>query len=129
MMKISQKIFCAFCRLPRKVVVKKRSDWTNVALSLLSAGIFMFFIWRALDPRIVILFMICIFFSEVFIHIRWRMNMPCPHCGFDPLLYKSDREAAAEKVKIKLAQVRASGQYLLKQNNPFQNLPSFKSEV
>lgn len=129
MAEISQKIFCAFCRLQRKVVVKKHSDWTNVALSLMASGILMFFIWRAVDPRAIIFFVICIFIAEIFIHLRWRMNMSCPHCGFDPLLYKSDREAVVRKVKNKLAQVRANGQYLLKQNNPFENLPCIKAEI
>lgn len=129
MMKISQKIFCAFCRLPRKVVVKKRSDWTNVALSLLTAGILMFFIWRRIDPRAVIFFIIASMLAEIFVHLRWRLSMPCPHCGFDPLLYKADHEAAVKKVKTKLAQVRASESYLLKQNNPFRNLPTLKPEA
>lgn len=126
MMPISQKIFCAFCRLERNVVIKKRSDWTNVALSLMTAAILTFATWQSLDPRGVIYFVIAIVGSEIFIHFRWRMGISCPHCGFDPVLYKTNRELAATRVKEKLSVLKNSGQYLLKQNNPFLTLPKLK---
>jgi hypothetical protein len=123
---ISQKVFCAFCKLKRNVVVKRRSDWTNVLLSLICATFLTFLTWQALDPRGVVYFAFAIAVSEIFIYIRWRMGVRCPHCGFDPVLYKADRERAAEQVKQRLAELKSSGQHLLRQNNPFVNLPRFK---
>lgn len=54
--------------------------------------------------------------------------MPCPHCAFDPLLYKRDRNLASAQVKAKLDQVKLNGGHLLKANNPFQYLPSVIKE-
>lgn len=126
MTEISQKIFCAFCRLERSVIVKKHSDWTNVVLALMTAALLTFATWHDLDPRGVIFFVIAIVVSEIFVHFRWRLGMPCPHCSFDPVLYKTDRDLAAKKVKLRLAEVKASGQHLLRQNNPFLTLPKMK---
>lgn len=122
----TQKIFCAFCRLERKVYSKKSIDWTNVALSFLSSTLVMYGIWQGWDGRIAIIFVIFLIFSEVFVRMRWRMSLPCPHCHFDPLVYKRDKFEAMSRVKTHLEGLRASGKYLLKQNNPFQHLPIVK---
>jgi hypothetical protein len=123
MKNISQKIFCAFCRLERNVNTKKNVDWTNVALSLFAALVAMMGIWGGFDPRVVIVFVIFIAIAEVFVRLRWRMSLPCVHCNFDPLLYKVDRAESVRRVQKRLDYLRHSGQHLLKQNNPFQNIP------
>lgn len=121
-----QKILCAFCKIERQVYIKKTVGWTNVGLSFFAASLMMFVIWRGFDPRVVILFVVFLVLSEIFLRMRWRMKLTCPHCGFDPVLYKVNREEAAKRVKAHLDELRASGQYLLKQKNPFQNLPVVK---
>lgn len=128
MKNISQKIFCAFCRLERNVFIKKGISWTNVLLSFLGASLAMFLIWRSLDPRVVVFFVFFVAIAEVFVRTRWRMGLPCPHCGFDPLLYKTNRAEAVKRVKVKLDELRHSGQYLLRQNNPFLHIPSVTSD-
>lgn len=85
-------------------------------------------IWGQFEPKFLVFFAIFISVAEVFVHIRWRMGMPCPHCSFDPVLYKVDREKAAQKVKHNLEKLRASGQFLLRQNNPFEHLPVIRAE-
>lgn len=118
-----EKVYCAFCRLERNVYAKKHVDWTNVLWSFLVSVLLMLTIWGEFEPKFLVIFTICISIAEVFVHIRWRMALPCPHCGFDPLLYKVDREKAAAIVKENLEKLRTSGQFLLRQNNPFENLP------
>jgi hypothetical protein len=125
---LTQKIYCAFCRLERRVYVKKSISWTNVVLSFFAASLLMFSIWQRLEARMVIFFVIFLAVSEVFVRLRWRMSMPCPHCGFDPVLYKTDREETVRKVTEHLAQLKKSGSYLLKSQSPFENLPSRKAQ-
>ena len=45
-------------------------------------------------------------FAEIFILVRWRLSIPCPHCGFDPVVYKKKPEVAAAQVKAFLDQRR-----------------------
>lgn len=119
-----EQVYCAFCRLERRVHFKKSANWTNVLLSLFAATAFMVVVWQSFDPRMILVFVLCIIASEIFVRIRWRLSLPCPHCGFDPLLYKTNREETVRKVKAKLQQVRQSDRYLLRANNPLEHLPS-----
>ncbi len=83
----------------------------------------MFLVWQRLDPRGVLFFVLFIMGSEVFVRLRWRMSLPCPHCAFDPLLYKTNREESVKRVKARLEQVRSSQKFLLRTQNPFEKLP------
>ncbi|MCB0390978.1 MAG: hypothetical protein KDD58_06800 [Bdellovibrionales bacterium] len=126
MKKISEKVFCAFCKLPRHFYNKKHIDWTNVALSSFCSVVLMFAIWQGFDARIMILFVMCLMVAESFVQIRWRLSVVCPHCNFDPVTYIKDPHLACEKVKKKLESRVESGDYLLSNNNPFKNLPKRK---
>lgn len=119
-----EKVYCAFCRLERTVYTKKTVNWTNVVLSLGAAGLMSFVVWNELDPRAVVLFCTFIAIAEIFVRVRWRLSVRCPHCGFDPVLYKTDIDEAVRQVRERLNEVRATGGYLLKKNNPLMNLPA-----
>lgn len=123
MFKISERVLCAFCRLERRVYIKKSIDWTNVLTAALAAVLAMFVVWQQIEPKAVIFFVVFLAMAEVFIRLRWRMSLPCPYCAFDPLLYKIDKEETVKRVKAKLDQVRASGHHLFKTQNPLENLP------
>lgn len=97
--------YCAFCRTPRKAYRKKSISTVNVLGSLMASVVIMFAMWQEFDPRFLFIFVICLAISEVFLKIRWRMNIVCPTCGFDPVLYLKDHQAAVQKVKFQL-QVR-----------------------
>lgn len=97
--------YCAFCRTPRKAYRKKSISIVNVLGSLMASVVIMFAMWQEFDPRFLFIFVICLAISEVFLKIRWRMNIVCPTCGFDPVLYLKDHQAAVQKVKFQL-QVR-----------------------
>ncbi len=118
----SEKIFCAFCKIPRNVYTKKHITWTNVALSILASMLFMNVLWQKFNPKVSIIFVIFIAVSEAFIQIRWRLSVNCQHCGFDPVLYLKDPSKAARNVKLVLDKRKGSADYLLSEKNPFKNL-------
>lgn len=128
MAQVFKKVYCAFCRLERNVCSKKHLGWTNVALCLIVSALAMVLLWNGFDPRVIIIFASTTIAAEIFIHLRWKLTMPCPHCAFDPLLYKRDRNLASAQVKAKLDAVKLEGAHLLKGNNPFQYLPSVIKE-
>jgi hypothetical protein len=91
--------YCAFCKVLRRVYVKKHIDLTNVACAVAFAGAVTFAVWGALDPRGLMLLCVSLVCAEVFVNLRWRFNVVCNLCGFDPLLYKRSPERAAQRVK------------------------------
>ncbi len=120
------RVYCAFCRLPRTSYLKKHVNWTNVAQSLLVAVLLMYLVWQQFEARVVIFFILSLSLGEIFLQIRWRLTVVCPHCGFDPVLYVHSPDKAAQRVMKKLEDKKESGDFLLKTNNPFQSLPKRK---
>ncbi len=96
--KQSEKCYCAFCKEPRRVYTKRHMAASNVLLSLVTSGLIMMILWQQPDPRVFMLFVLCLSVSEVFVQIRWRVSIACPHCGFNPVLYIKDPERAATRV-------------------------------
>lgn len=87
----------------------------NILGAFFAAMVFMYLMWQDFDARMFIIWVINIIFAEAFIRLRWRMSVPCPHCAFDPLIYKKDSEKAAELVKAQLARRREDPKYMLAQ--------------
>lgn len=85
----------------------------------------MYAIWQDFDPRVMIVFVVCLAFSEAFIKLRWRLSMFCSQCGFDPVLYIKHPNKAAEKVKAHLDRRKEDPKYLLAR--PL-NLPALSPE-
>lgn len=110
----SHKILCAFCKLPHRVYGKNEVTLFDVAVLLLVSGLFAFLIWGEPDVRSLLIFMSLAFLLQVFVRVRWRESVKCPHCGFDPVLYKSNSEAAALKVKTFLDNRRDNPQFMLR---------------
>lgn len=94
--------FCAFCKSPRRIYKQKRVGVLNIFASALGATIFMYLIFREFDPRVLLMFVVFLAISEVFVQLRWRIAMTCKHCGFDPVLYLKDVDAAVAKVQKRL---------------------------
>ncbi len=128
MLNVFEKVYCAFCKLERGVCRKKHINWTNVVLSAFCSLLIMYVVWGDVEPKTVIIFAIAVMISEVFVHLRWRLTLACPHCHFDPALYQRNRAQASENVKTRLDALRKSGGHLLKTNNPFQHLPRITRE-
>jgi hypothetical protein len=91
--------YCAFCRLERRVYLKRHISAMDAFLAAITSLMMSFVIWQTFDPRAALFFAFCLGVGEIFILFRWRFSIACPHCGFDPILYKRDHEAAASRVK------------------------------
>ena len=91
--------YCAYCKTQRSIYTKKHVDLTNVVLALAFAWVTVLTLFSEPDARVMGIFCVYAFMAEMFIYFRWRMNIVCSLCGFDPVLYKKSPERAAERVK------------------------------
>ena len=94
-----ERCFCAFCRSPRWVYRKRHISLTNVLGASLLATMLSVGIWGQPDPRALMFLCLIAGFSELFIYLRWRVALVCRLCGFDPIVYKSSPERAAQRVR------------------------------
>lgn len=78
---------------------KKHVGLWNIFGSALGALLLTYAIWQQFEAQVLMFFVILLAISEVFIQVRWRINIVCKFCGFDPVLYLKDAELAAAKVK------------------------------
>jgi hypothetical protein len=99
---------------------KRRSDLSNMIGAALGSALVMFAFWQTFDPRVILIFIGFLTFSEVFVRIRWRLQVVCRHCGFDPVLYVKDPSLAAERARVFLVRRKADPSSMLK--NPL-NIP------
>ncbi len=97
------KCFCAFCKSERIVYRNKHVSILDASMALFASQMLSFLIWQDFDPRSFILFAASVCIAEVFVLIRWRVSIACPHCGFDPVLYRRKPQDAAVRVNTHLA--------------------------
>jgi hypothetical protein len=97
-----QDCYCAFCKTPRKIYKKRRINGLNLFAAAVAAVVSMYAVWQEFDPRVIFIYVVYLAFAEVFVQIRWRLNLVCKECGFDPILYMKEPSLAAERVKEKL---------------------------
>lgn len=105
--------YCAFCKSPRRISRKKNISFMNVIAAGLASMVLMLALWQQFDPRVIIVFVVCLAVAEVFVKLRWRLSLVCRQCGFDPVLYKRQPDMAAQKVKMQLDLRKQGAQYLL----------------
>lgn len=91
--------FCAFCRTPRKIYLQKTISIRNVINCLALSLLLMLLIWQNWNPKIIPVFVVLLGINHFSIQWKWRISLNCPHCGFDPLLYLTDRPRVVQKVK------------------------------
>lgn len=105
--------FCAFCKRPRSVSLKKHLSWPDVlALGVLSLILTVVF-WREANPKGILIFIMGAILTEMAINLRWRMGLVCAACGFDPLLYVKSPELASKKVRAYYDRKRSKPDFLL----------------
>lgn len=121
--------YCAFCKTPRQIYRKKSISFMNVLGSALASVVVMFALWQEFDPRVTVIFVICLALSEVFVKLRWRLAVVCRVCGFDPVMYLKDPERAAGKVKEQLELRRQDPKYLLAKPLNLPAIPAEKSKA
>lgn len=94
-----EKRFCAYCGHHREVYTKKHVSFFDVLASAFFGLLVVAVFKQQMDPRGFLLGAIGVGFSEVFIGLRYRLRLICGRCGFDPVLYRRDPNAAAQRVK------------------------------
>lgn len=106
-------VLCAFCRSPRRIHRKRHIGAADFAGAALGAGAVTAAVFGGFDGRGLLIFGAFVVAAEIFVQMRWRVSLPCPHCGFDPVLYARKPADAAEKVKIRLAERKNDPRALL----------------
>jgi hypothetical protein len=91
--------YCAFCKVLRRVYVRKHVGVTNVLQCALFALTVTYAAYQQPDPIGMMIFVLALIGAEIFIYTRWRMNIICNLCGFDPILYKKSADKASLRVK------------------------------
>lgn len=105
--------FCAFCRSERRVYTRKHIGWLHAVWALAATLTAMVLVWQDWDARASILFVVFLFVAEVFVQFRWRTSIPCPHCGFDPIVYLRDPQEACRRVRSRLEERAQNPMFLL----------------
>lgn len=123
-----EKIFCAFCRTPHEVYKEKSFGFRHVFLSALMSVCLSFIIWKTYNPKSLLLFVTGLMLAEVFVRIRWRLHIACRACGFDPVVYSKNPQAAAESVKAFLKRRQEDPSYLLKKPLDLPSRPPEKTK-
>lgn len=113
-LKNSEKVICSFCKLSRRLYLKKEVSFFDIAIMFAITALLAFAIWDGLDLRSLLIFTTLAFSLQVFLRVRYRESIKCPHCGFDPLVYKKNPDRAAQQVKAFLANRKDNPKFLLK---------------
>lgn len=117
--------FCAFCKVPRKIYLKKNVGWFEIFISLIASIAIMEIKFNGFDLRGVAILAFFLFIAESFLQARWRMTIRCTHCGFDPVVYKKNPNIAAQNVKLHLEATQDKpGRYL----GPAMHIPTRTKE-
>ncbi|MEM7646380.1 MAG: hypothetical protein AAF203_05680 [Pseudomonadota bacterium] len=112
--KNSEKLICAFCKLSHRVYLKKEVSFFDAVILLFITGLLAFAIWGGPDLRSMLIFMSLAFGFQVFLRMRYRESVKCPHCGFDPILYKQNPKMAADRVNSFVENRKDNPEFMLK---------------
>lgn len=108
--------YCAFCKSPRKAFLRKNVTFVEILFCIVASSLVSLMFWQTIDLRLVAVLFIFLGFAEVFLQIKWRLSVVCPYCGFDPVLFKSDKDKAAQRIKIHMERRKRNPQVLLSKN-------------
>lgn len=95
----ASKYLCALCGTEREIKYKKGlSPWNYFQIGVITCFIAVllspWFGWKG-----VFLFPIIWGGFEISLKMLFRKDLPCPHCGFDPVWYCKDVKVARKKVE------------------------------
>lgn len=108
-----KEFFCAFCKTERRIKDQKHIQFFEITMSLLAGFILMLFIWQGFDTRVFVFVSIFLVMFEFLVQISQRVALACPHCGFDPILYKKNTAKCVEKVRDHLEKRKSNPEILL----------------
>jgi hypothetical protein len=82
--------------------------FSTVVLAGLFTACFSFIYWDGFQAQALAFYALLLGVIEFMVHFRWRLNVVCQHCGFDPVLYIRKPSAAADKVIAHMEKVANS---------------------
>lgn len=128
MTKVQSQCYCAFCKNERKVSLKRHISFMEVFTALVLSTLFSFIFWQALRPEAIAFFVVCLILMELGTHFKFRLGIICPYCGFDPILYRTNPQAACQKVSGFMEQRRKDPMFYLS-NKGYDKLARRKLEL
>ncbi len=99
------------------VYLKRHAGAWDLLSALVMSCLMMWARWQQFNPKVLIIFIAILMLMEVMIQIRYRLNLVCQFCGFDPILYKKSPETAALMVKAHLDKVQLDPDFLLSERS------------
>lgn len=93
--------------------VKRHLNWTDVGSCTLLTALGSAAVWRTIHPKSILILVTVLMLAEIIVQLRWRMSLPCPQCGFDPLLYQRNPDLAAKRVRQFFEQRKLRADFLL----------------
>lgn len=123
-----KKFYCAFCRSDRSILSQSHVQFFEIVICFAASLILMLIFWQQFNFKFIPIFALLIVFTEFLIQIKQRLLLTCPHCGFDPVLYKRSPGQCAEKVKLHL-QKRQNDPSTLLSKKPKLDLPYLKKNA
>ncbi|RME17865.1 MAG: hypothetical protein D6797_01545 [Bdellovibrio sp.] len=128
MKSLEDDVYCAFCKIKRKIYRRKHISFFHVISTALLALVFVYGLYGRFDGRVILVWVVGLILAEIFTHLRWRLSLICQACGFDPVLYLKDKEAAAQKVKEILEKKASNPDVYFKKYNPFKHLKPLRKK-
>lgn len=87
---------------------------TDIIGTVLFGIVLTYVIFKSLDPRGLFIVGTMLIVAEIFSQTKWRTSMICRNCGFDPVVYVRNPEAAGLKIKAFLEKRSESPDFLLR---------------
>ncbi|MEC9281163.1 MAG: hypothetical protein VX642_00520 [Bdellovibrionota bacterium] len=128
MTKVQSKCYCAFCKNERKVNLKRHISFMEIFTGLVLSTLFSFIFWQSFRPEAIAFFVVCLIMMELGTHFKFRLGIICPYCGFDPILYRRNPQAACQKVSGFMEQRRKDPMFYLS-NKGYDKLARRKIEL
>jgi hypothetical protein len=125
----SDRCYCAFCKIERRVYLKKHITIIDLIFCLILAALVSFAVKQTLDLRALIVFVVASAIMEMIIQLRRRLSLVCSHCGFDPVIYLRDHNLAARLVKAHIEERYNDPNYLLLPKPKLTPLPKKKQQI
>ena len=96
--KAAIRFFCPLCSMERSVSCKPRLDKWNYVQILVSWIFFSVILFPLMEWNSFYFLFIIWFGFEAAARLRFKKEIPCPHCGFDATWYKRDVKVARKLV-------------------------------
>lgn len=98
MKKPALRFFCPLCRTERSISTRPRLSGWNYFQIALSSIFFFVVLFPFMEWNSFYLSFIIWIGAEAAVRMRFKKEIPCPHCGFDATWYKRDVKVARKLV-------------------------------